>query len=42
MLWWLALQAVPDIDTAMNGNLCRCGAYSHLVHAIAEVGNQAR
>ena len=26
-----------DIDSAMSGNLCRCGAYPNIVAAIAEV-----
>ena len=31
-----------DIDSIMSGNICRCGAYSNIVDAIAEVaGRQA-
>jgi isoquinoline 1-oxidoreductase subunit alpha len=33
-----------DIDTAMNGNLCRCGTYLRIraaVHKAAELGNSA-
>ncbi len=26
-----------DIDNAMSGNICRCGAYSNIIEAIAEV-----
>lgn len=34
-----------DIDAAMNGNLCRCGAYSRIrqaIHEAAEAGAVAR
>jgi xanthine dehydrogenase YagT iron-sulfur-binding subunit len=31
-----------EVKERMSGNLCRCGAYAHLVRAIADVGNQAR
>lgn len=33
-----------DIDTAMQGNLCRCGTYSRIrkaIHRAAELGDQA-
>ena len=26
-----------DIDAAMAGNICRCGAYSNIIEAISEV-----
>jgi len=34
-----------DIDTAMSGNLCRCGTYTRIreaIHAAAEAGSAAR
>jgi isoquinoline 1-oxidoreductase alpha subunit len=34
-----------EIDTAMNGNLCRCGTYPRIrqaIHQAAEAGIQAR
>ncbi|GLU48241.1 (2Fe-2S)-binding protein [Nocardiopsis ansamitocini] len=30
-----------EIRERMSGNLCRCGAYSHIVSAIREVGGRA-
>ncbi len=35
----------PDIDAAMNGNLCRCGTYTRIrqaIHEAAEAGAAAR
>ena len=35
------LLSVEEIRERMSGNICRCGAYSNIVDAIAEVGNDA-
>ncbi|HEY0803686.1 MAG TPA: 2Fe-2S iron-sulfur cluster-binding protein [Pseudonocardiaceae bacterium] len=32
----------PEIRERMSGNLCRCGAYPHIVSAIAEVAGTTR
>lgn len=32
----------PEIRERMSGNLCRCGAYSNIVAAIAEVAGSSR
>lgn len=31
-----------EIRTAMSGNLCRCGAYQHIVNAVASAGKARR
>jgi xanthine dehydrogenase YagT iron-sulfur-binding subunit len=31
-----------EIREYMSGNLCRCGAYPHIVRAIEDVRDQAR
>jgi xanthine dehydrogenase YagT iron-sulfur-binding subunit len=36
------LLSVDEIRERMSGNLCRCGAYSNIVDAIAEVGGVPR
>ncbi|MDT1818674.1 aldehyde dehydrogenase iron-sulfur subunit, partial [Acinetobacter baumannii] len=32
------LLSVDEIRERMSGNICRCGAYSNIIDAIAEVG----
>ena len=32
-----AASRTPEIRERMSGNICRCGAYSNIVEAIAEV-----
>jgi isoquinoline 1-oxidoreductase alpha subunit len=40
LLTRIPLPSDADIDTAMSGNLCRCGTYSRIraaIHSAAEV-----
>ncbi|HEY0109207.1 MAG TPA: 2Fe-2S iron-sulfur cluster-binding protein, partial [Fibrella sp.] len=35
-------KTAADVRELMSGNICRCGAYPHIVDAVMEVMNQSK